>query len=100
MERPGNEINESTGEKHMKTRRNLSCKVMLARSIVCRRALVRAYATSPSPHALVLLEHRQGVVDSGSLSALTAAAQLGGQVTGLVVGGPDQVQGVVETAKK
>jgi electron transfer flavoprotein alpha subunit len=64
------------------------------------RALARAYATSPSPHALVFLEHRHGAIDSGSLSALTAAEQLGGQVTGLVVGGPDEVQGVVEKAKK
>jgi electron transfer flavoprotein alpha subunit len=60
----------------------------------------RAYSTAPSPHALVFLEHRQGVIDSASLSALTAAEQLGGQVTGLVVGGPDHVPGVVEKAKK
>jgi electron transfer flavoprotein alpha subunit len=69
-------------------------------SIICRKALVRSYATAGSPHALVLLEHRQGVIDSGSLSALTAAQQLGGQVTGLVVGSPEQVPGVVEKAKK
>jgi electron transfer flavoprotein alpha subunit len=63
-------------------------------------AFRRAYSTAPSPHALVFLEHRQGVIDSASLSALTAAEQLGGQVTGLVVGGPDHVPGVVEKAKK
>ncbi|KAJ7268816.1 electron transfer flavoprotein alpha subunit [Mycena haematopus] len=40
------------------------------------------------------------VIDSASLSALTAAEQLGGQVTGLVVGGPDHLPGVVEQAKK
>ena len=49
---------------------------------------------------MVFLEHREGVIDSGSLSALTAAQQLGGQVTGLVIGAPDQVKNVVEKAKK
>ena len=67
---------------------------------ICRRSLVRAYATAPSPHALVFLEHRSGNIESGSLSALTAAEQLGGKVTGLVIGGPDQVQPIVEQAKK
>ena len=69
-------------------------------TLVCRRALVRAYATSSPPHALVLLEHRQGIIDPSSLSALTAATQLGGPITGLVVGGPDEVHDVVEKAKK
>jgi electron transfer flavoprotein alpha subunit len=68
--------------------------------VICTRALVRAYATSPSPHALVLLEHRQGNLESGSLSALTAAEQLGGEVTGLVVGGPEEVKGIVAEARK
>ncbi|KAJ6625898.1 electron transfer flavoprotein alpha subunit [Mycena sp. CBHHK59/15] len=72
---------------------------MLLRPLCCR-VFLRAYSTAPSPHALVFLEHRQGVLDSGSLSALTAAEQLGGQVTGLIVGGPEHVQGVVEKAKK
>ena len=60
----------------------------------------RSYATGASPHALVFLEHRQGVIDSGSLSALTAAQQLGGEVTGLLVGNSDDVQSAVNTAKK
>jgi electron transfer flavoprotein alpha subunit len=64
------------------------------------RAFLRAYSSAPPPHALVFLEHRQGVIDSGSLSALTAAEQLGGQVTGLIVGGPEHVPGAVEKAKK
>ncbi|EJF65239.1 electron transfer flavo protein alpha subunit [Dichomitus squalens] len=63
------------------------------------RSLLRRYATVSGPHALVFLEHREGVIDSGSLSALTAAQQLGGQVTGIVIGAPDQVKGVVEKAK-
>ncbi|KAI0266836.1 electron transfer flavoprotein alpha subunit [Gloeopeniophorella convolvens] len=65
-----------------------------------RRFIARSYATAASPHALVLLEHRNGAIESGSLSALTAAQELGGQVTGLVVGGSDQVQPVLEEVKK
>ena len=60
----------------------------------------RTYATTTSPHALVFLEHRGGTIDSGSLSALTAAEQLGGKVTGLIVGAPDEVKQAVEKAKK
>ncbi|KIM76611.1 hypothetical protein PILCRDRAFT_98707 [Piloderma croceum F 1598] len=48
------------------------------------KAFVRAYATSPSPHALIFLEHRAGAIESASLSALTAA----------------EVQEVVDKAKK
>ncbi|EPS94144.1 electron transfer flavo protein alpha subunit [Fomitopsis schrenkii] len=74
--------------------------MLRARFLSAKRPLCRRYATVPGPHTLVFLEHRAGVIDSGSLSALTAAQQLGGQVTGLVVGGPDEVKGVVEKAKK
>ncbi|KAF7321725.1 putative electron transfer flavoprotein subunit alpha [Mycena kentingensis (nom. inval.)] len=62
--------------------------------------LLRAYSSAPSPHALVILEHRDGVIDSGSLSALTAAEQLKGKVTGLIVGAADHVPSVLESAKK
>jgi electron transfer flavoprotein alpha subunit len=64
------------------------------------RVLARSYATAAPPHALVFLEHRQGDLDSASLSALTAASQLGGQVTGLVVGSPEEVPSVVEKARR
>jgi len=74
--------------------------MLRTRCLISCRALFRGYATAPGPHALVFLEHREGAIDSGSLSALTAAQQLGGQVTGLVVGGPDQVPSVVQKAKK
>lgn len=74
--------------------------MLRSRYIHCHRAFSRAYATATSPHALVFLEHRQGVIDSGSLSALTAAEQLGGKVSALVVGGSDHVQNVVEQVKK
>ena len=70
------------------------------RTAALSRALVRSYATSPSPHALVFLEHRDGELDAASLSALTAASQLGGKVTGLLAGAPDQVPGVLDKAKK
>ena len=64
------------------------------------RLITRAYATAASPHALILLEHKDGAIESASLSALTAAQQLGGPVTGFVVGSPDQVPAVLERAKK
>jgi electron transfer flavoprotein alpha subunit len=64
------------------------------------RLIARTYATATSPHALVLLEHREGNIDSGSLSAITAAQALGGQVTGLIIGSPEEVKGVVDKAKK
>ena len=68
--------------------------------VFCRRALARTYATGISPHALVFIEHSQGILEPGSLSALTAAQQLGGEVSGLIVGSSEHVQGVVEKAKK
>ncbi|KAF9241578.1 DHS-like NAD/FAD-binding domain-containing protein [Melanogaster broomeanus] len=69
-------------------------------SILRRTLSIRSYATASSPHALVFLEHQQGELDSASLSALTAATQLGGKVTGLVVGGPDQLPIILDKAKK
>jgi electron transfer flavoprotein alpha subunit len=74
--------------------------MLKARTSLLNRVLARSYATAASPHALVFLEHRQGDLDSASLSALTAASQLGGQVTGLVVGSPEEVPSIVEKAKK
>lgn len=74
--------------------------MLRARSVFCARAISRTYATTTTPHALVFLEHRDGKLDSGSLSALAAAQQLGGQVTGILVGGPEQLQQVVPRAKK
>jgi electron transfer flavoprotein alpha subunit len=74
--------------------------MLRTKSLVWHRALIRTYATSPSPHALVFLEHRAGAIESASLSALTAAEQLGGQVTGLVVGGPENVTAAVDKARK
>jgi electron transfer flavoprotein alpha subunit len=73
-----------------------------ARSAVirCRVLLSRSYASAASPHALVFLEHNNDAITSGSLSALTAATKLGGQVTGLLVGSPGQVPNAVEKAKK
>jgi electron transfer flavoprotein alpha subunit len=72
-----------------------------AQAIRCTaRPLLRTYATASQPHALLLLEHRGGAIESASLSALTAAHKLGGQVTGLVVGASDQIGAIVEQAKK
>lgn len=64
------------------------------------RALSRSFATAPPPHALVFLEHSQGVLESSSLSALTAAEQLGGKVTGLIIGNTEHVNVVLSKAKR
>ncbi|KAI0821659.1 electron transfer flavoprotein alpha subunit [Trametes gibbosa] len=74
--------------------------MLRVRPALTASGISRRYATAAGPHALVFLEHRAGVIDSGSLSALTAAQQLGGKVTGLVLGAPEEVQSAVETAKK
>lgn len=71
------------------------------RSLAALKPIVfRTYATAVGPHALVFLEHRGGVIESGSLSALAAAEKLGGQVTGLVVGSADEVTAVLPKAQK
>ena len=67
---------------------------------LARPVCSRSYATAGSPHALVFLEHRKGKIEAGSLSALTAASQLGGQVSALIVGDSEDVGGVAEQAKK
>lgn len=73
--------------------------MLRARTPLLSRVLsTRSYANSP--HALVFIEHSQGNFDSASLSALTAASQLGGQVTGLVVASPEEVSSIVEKAKR
>lgn len=75
-------------------------RMLRARLLVGRRPVFRTYATAAGPHALVFLEHTQGVLDSGSLSALSAAQQLGGQVTGLLIGSEESVSKAVDSAKK
>lgn len=64
------------------------------------RTFSRGYATAASPHALVFLEHQRGKLDSASLSALTATSQLGGKVTGLIVGTAEELPPVLEQAKR
>ena len=53
-----------------------------------------------STHSLVLLEHEGGVVAPASLSALAAATQVGKNITGIVVGGPEEVKTILPTAKR
>ena len=65
-----------------------------------RLAARRSYATAASPHALVFIEHQAGAIESGSLAALTAATQLGGKVTGLIVGAPEEVKQGLDKAKR
>ena len=57
----------------------------------------RLASTSSS---LLLIEHSGGNIEGGTLSALTAASALGGSVTGLVIGGPEEVKAISEKARK
>ncbi|TIB93884.1 electron transfer flavo protein, alpha subunit [Wallemia mellicola] len=60
----------------------------------------RTFSTSRTKlDALVYLEHRDGKINPGSLSALTAAQKVDGKVVGLVAGS-ENVDSVVEEAKK
>jgi electron transfer flavoprotein alpha subunit len=74
--------------------------MLRVRSLALFRPALRSYATAASPHALVFLEHSGGAIDSASLSALTAAEKLGGQVTGLVIGSAEEVKEVLPNAQK
>lgn len=70
---------------------------------LARRTLqaTRGYATAASPSALVFLEHRGGQLSSAVLNAISAAEQLGGPVTGVIMGAEDeQLEKVAEEAKK
>jgi len=60
----------------------------------------RTYASAAQPNSLVYLEHHEGDIDSGSLAAVTAATELGGNVTGIVVGKEGDVDAVLEKARK
>ncbi|KAG9029681.1 Electron transfer flavoprotein alpha-subunit [Tulasnella sp. JGI-2019a] len=60
----------------------------------------RLASTSGGPSSLLLIEHQDGKINAGTLSALTAASQMGGEVTGLVVGSSEDVKGILASAKK
>jgi hypothetical protein len=64
------------------------------------RAGRRGYVRYASTHSLVLLEHEGGVVAPASLSALAAATQVGKNITGVVVGGPEEVKAILPAAKR
>lgn len=73
----------------------------LARALPSTSVTSRTFASTSSPiHSLLLVEHRSGDVEGGTLAALTAASELGGKVTGLIVGSPEEVDGVAEKVKK
>lgn len=74
--------------------------MLRARTLAYLKPAFRTYATAANPHALVYLEHSGGAIDSGSLSALTAAQKLGGEVTGLLVGSEEEVKAVLPQAQK
>jgi len=64
-----------------------------------RKAGFGQLRNASTAHSLLLIEHTGGEIDPSSLSALTAASAVGGEVTGLVFGAADDVAGVVEKAK-
>ena len=71
-----------------------------AGGLLSQSSLPRAFA-SPAPlqrylSALAILEQRDGVLNVGSLGAITAAKKLGGSVHGFVAGG--NIKGVAEEA--
>jgi electron transfer flavoprotein alpha subunit len=71
-----------------------SSSLSAARSAACARRWASQL------HSLVFIEHRSGKVEGGTLAALSAASELGGKITGLVVGVPGEVAGIVEKVKK
>ena len=63
---------------------------------------LRTFATSSARAAntLLFLEHKSGSINPASLSALTAAKKLGGEVHGLVVGSSSEAKSIAEKAAK
>ncbi|WFD43207.1 Electron transfer flavoprotein alpha-subunit [Malassezia psittaci] len=66
------------------------------------RATVRSFATSSSrlANTLLYVEHKKGEINPASLSALTAASKLGGDVHALIAGSESDAKGVAEKASK
>ena len=62
----------------------------------------RGFATSrvDLANTLLFLEHKKGVINPASLSALTAAKKLGGEIHGLVVAGESEAEEVAKAASK
>lgn len=76
---------------------------------VLRQARTQLRASGPSPFTscaayqrllstLAILEQREGKLNNGSLSAVTAAQKLGGSITAFVAG--SNIKGVAEEAAK
>jgi hypothetical protein len=75
--------------------------VQALRKTLQLQSACRSYASAAGPSALVFLEHRGGQLNGAVLNAITAAAKLGGDVTGIILAGEDeQIDSVVEAAKK
>lgn len=62
----------------------------------------RCFSTSRVDFAntLLFLEHKKGVINPASRSAITAATKLGGDIHGLLVGTEKEAGEVLEKAKK
>ncbi|WFD22682.1 Electron transfer flavoprotein alpha-subunit [Malassezia equina] len=63
---------------------------------------LRTFATSSSCNAntLLFVEHKKGAINPATLSALTAAQKLGGEIHALVAGSPSEAKSVAEAAAK
>lgn len=73
-----------------------------ASSVRAALPLRRGFATSRVDLAktLIFLEHKKGVFNPATLSALTAAQKLGGDLDALVVGAEAEASDVAEKAAK
>ncbi|PWN54483.1 putative electron transfer flavo protein alpha chain precursor [Violaceomyces palustris] len=62
----------------------------------------RTFSTSrvDLANTLLFLEHKKGAINPASLSALTAARKLGGEIHGLVIGSQSEVEQVADKATK
>ncbi|PKI84607.1 Electron transfer flavoprotein alpha-subunit [Malassezia vespertilionis] len=65
------------------------------------RGSIRTFATSSALlDSLLFIEHKNGEINPATLSALTAAQKLGGDVHGLVLGSESDAKAVAEKASK
>ena len=63
---------------------------------------LRAFSTSSMRQAntLLFVEHKNGVINPASLSAVTAAQKFGGEIHALVTGSSSHAKAVAEAASK
>ncbi|KAL7424395.1 Electron transfer flavoprotein alpha-subunit [Cryptotrichosporon argae] len=62
--------------------------------------LARTHSLSRNASSLVVIEHKAGKLNAGSLSAVTAAKQVEGDLAGIVIGSKADIDGVLDEVKK